>query len=853
MVGEYRHGKIWVGVMAGLLLCFPGKAETVDYPQTPGEYLYRGQVPDGGGQRSGRDAPLRLKKPTGITRGITRVKATDPSTPGKNQPKITVNKPTVKKKPSKSSRPKPPKSESPKSESRAEPANTVLDLVVRGNQRISTETIVNYSGLEQGNRISDENINDALKKLYASGLFTDVSIFFEGYVLTIEVQENPIINRIAFEGNRDIKDDSLLADIRISPRQVYSRDKIQQATQRIITLYRRSGRFSATVVPKIIRLPENRVNLVFEIREGKITRVAKISFIGNTHFSDSTLLENISTQEERWYRFFSTDDIYDPDRVRYDRELLRLYYLKNGYIDFKVVSTSASLSPDQKSFYVTFVLEEGQRYANGDISVEVDVDELKKVDFSSDILTEKGEWYDAELVSDTIAAISDHAGRYGYAFVDVEPDITRTEEKQVVSILYRIREGEKVYVERLNINGNAHTEDRVIRREILLYEGDAFNIAKLRRSRRMLQRLGLFAKIDVNNRPGSKPDQTIVDVNVVEQSTGSLSIGGGYSTSDGALGNIRIQERNFLGRGQDVTVGFTLSQRRQNVEFNFTEPYFQGYPLSAGVGAFFTERDYQRESGYTEKLIGGNTTFAYWLIPDMRQSWQYSVYQNEITDVKAGTSQYVASQKGSRLVSLLTQALSYDKRNDYTNPTDGYYLDLSTTYAGLGGDIKYFRLLSTAKYYHTFRPRWTTTLTLNGGYIKGLGNQGVRLSDRFFVGGDDLRGFHVSGIGPRDIATTDALGGNIYYVAQLEQGFPLGLPKELGIDGRVFADAGSLFDVDIKNRKSIIDDRSLRASVGVGIAWQSPFGSVRVYYANPVKKNRHDITENIRFSFGTGF
>ena len=733
------------------------------------------------------------------------------------------------------------------------PKGMVISKIrVEGNQRVEYGTVLSYMVIKPGDIYDPARVDRSLKALYATGLFADVTMHTEGDVLVVHVVENPIINRLAFEGNSRLSDDTLQQEIQSRARVVYSRAKVERDVSRILELYRRSGRFAATVQPKVIQLPENRVDLVFEIHEGGVTLIEKINFVGNHAFGDDTLRGVILTKETRWYKFFSTDDTYDPDRLSFDRELLRRFYLKNGYADFRVVSAVAELAPHRDRFYITFTVDEGKRYKFGKIGVEthlrdLDVKELRKL-----VTTREGDWYNAEAVESVIDDMTDFAGRYGYAFVDIQPDVKRNPEAGTIDLTYVVNEGRRVYVERIDITGNTRTLDKVVRREMRLIEGDAFNTARLRLSQRKIRNLGFFEKVDVDNVPGSAPDRTVVKVHVEEKSTGELQIGAGYSTTEGVLGNFSIRERNYLGRGQDVNLTLLLSQRTQQIDFGFTEPYFLDRKISAGFDIFDMVRNNQTQSQYDQDSLGLTLRSGYLVSENLRQTWHYTIRRDNITNIASTASVFIKAQSGVTTTSEIGQTLLYDRRNDRFDPTDGYYLEFGTDYAGLGGDVDYARATGQVGYFYPFAADWTGSATVRGGRIFGLNGKKVRLADRFFLGQESLRGFALSGIGPRDIVTGDALGGNEYYDTSIELAFPLGLPKAFGVSGHAFLDAGTVTGVD-DTGPTIVDSGAIRASIGGGLSWKSPFGPVRADLGFPIKKEPSDRTEIFRFNFGTKF
>lgn len=728
---------------------------------------------------------------------------------------------------------------------------TIQTIQVEGNQRVETSTILSYLGLTAGNGFSQEEIDLGLKNLFATGFFADVKLLRAGSTLIVRVEENPVISQVSFEGNDRVETKDLEKEVELKPRSIYSREKVQSDVKRILDIYRRGGRYTATVTPKVIRLDENRVNLAYEISEGTVSRVEKITFLGNEAFDSSTLREAIRTEEARWYKFFTDNDRYDPDRLQYDQELLRKFYVNEGYADFQVKSAHAELSPEKDQFFVTFVVEEGKQYKFGDIKVESELDDKQAPDFSKFITTKTGKTYNASEVEDSVDAITTELGNLGYAFVDIQPKMDKDPETQIANITYIIKPGPRVYVERINITGNVRTKDEVIRREFRLSEGDPYNNTKLQRTEQRLNNLGFFEKVEIKNEPGSSPDKTVINVDVKEKSTGEINIGAGYSTTDGVLGDFGIKENNLLGNGQELKTRVTVASRRKQIELGFTEPYFLDREVSAGFDIYRTNLDFSRESSYDIDTMGINLRGGYSLQEKLRHNVTYSLRSNDINNVGISASRYIIDQQGKTITSSVGHSLTYDDRDSKFDPHKGYFLQGSQEIAGLGGDAHYLKHELKASYYYPFAKKWTGGLMGSTGYIVGLGED-VRINDRFFVGGDDLRGFRTAGIGPRDTGTNDSLGGNMYYSGSAELKFPLGLPEELGISGATFTDVGSLWNVD-DNGPTVFDQNSLRMSAGLGVMWASPFGPIRVDFAHAILKEKADQTENIRFSFGTRF
>ena len=727
----------------------------------------------------------------------------------------------------------------------------ISEIVINGLQRTSADSVRTYLLVREGDAFDADRIDRSLKNLFATGLFANVSIDRQGDKLVVTVVENPTVNRVVFEGNDHIKADILTSETSLKPLGVYTQSKVQADAQRIVTIYRRSGRFSATVDPKVIELPQNRVDVVFEIREGDTTYVENVAFVGNKEFSDSRLREVIRTKESRWWRFLSTEDTYDPDRLALDRELLRRFYLREGYADFRVLSANAELTPDRKGFLVTFAVEEGERYKFGRIDVTSALKGLAPADVRKVVNLNEGSWYDADAVEQSVNALSEAAGDRGYAFISVEPKVERDRKERVVNVTFAIGEGQRVFVERIDITGNVRTLDKVIRREFRLVEGDAYNAAKLRRSRQRIQDLDFFEKVTVDEQPGSAPDKAIVKVDVQEKPTGSLSIGAGFSTGSGFLGDFSVRERNLLGRGQDLKASVLLGQKQQQVDLAFTEPYFLDREITAGFDAFYIVVDRQSESSFDTKTAGGDVRASYPITEHLTQGWRYTFKRSEIDNVPNDASVFIKEEEGSEYVSEVSHTLTYDRRDSRINPTKGYFGRLRTDFAGLGGSVDYVRNRFDAGYYYPITPEWVGSLSGSVGYITGIGED-VRVLDRFFLGGSDLRGFKVDGVGPRDGDTGDALGGEYFYAGTVQLTFPLGLPEELQIRGRIFSDFGSLWRLS-RSGPQVEDDNSLRASVGTGITWVSPFGPLGVDLGFAVLKESYDETEILRINFGTRF
>ena len=728
---------------------------------------------------------------------------------------------------------------------------TVRQILVKGAQRIEIDTVKSYVLIREGDIFDVNRLDRSLKNLFATGLFSDVSADRRGDILIVKVVENPVINQIAFEGNDKVDNETLVSEVTLRARVIYTRKKIQEDVKRILTLYRRNGRFAASVEPKVIRLPQNRVDLIYEISEGSLTEVESIRFVGNKTFSDRKLRETIKTKETEWWRFLSNDDTYDPDRITFDSELLRRFYLSNGFADFRVTSALAELTTDRKDFFVTFTVNEGIRYTIDKVDMKAQLRDLKKENLIEVIEIETGDWYNIKTIDKVIDKLTNHVGELGHAFVEVRPRINRDRDKKTINVIFEINEGKRAFVERIDISGNIRTLDNVVRREFQIIEGDAFNTSKLRRSKKQLEALGFFSKVNMEEIPGSAPDKAIIKVDVEEKPTGSIALGGGYSSSVGPLGDFGITEENFLGRGQRLALKLQLASTRSEIDLSFTEPYFLDREIRAGFDVFHVNQDLQDTSSFDLKRSGFGIRAGYPITDDLRQDWNYTLSKSTIKKVDSTASTLVQKAAGTKYKSEITHLIGYNKINNPISPTDGYFVNFKTSIAGFGGNDKYLRNVLRSKKYFEITDEWSFSLGGRISNILGIGSD-VSITDRFHMGGDNLRGFAARGAGPRDTATLDSLGGEWLYGATAELKFPRGLPAELGIGGRLFSDVGAVGKLSPTN-STTVDDGSLRLSSGLGMTWVSPFGPLGLDYAIPLLKKDYDQVERFRVNFGTSF
>lgn len=733
-----------------------------------------------------------------------------------------------------------------------DPVGTVRSVVVQGNERLEAETVRSYVGLSPGDQYDRVRLDQALKTLYATELFADATIRDDAGTLIVQVRENPVINRIVLEGNKRIKEDKIREEIRLAPRQIFTRSKARSDVSRILEVYRRSGRFGADVEPKIVQLDQNRVDVVFEIDEGPKSKVRQINIIGNTKFSDGDLIDEGATRPSRWWRLFTSNDTYDPDRMSYDQQKMRQFYLTQGYADFRVVSAVAELTPDRRDFIITYVVEEGERYKFGDVGLESKIRDIKPETFKALIPIEKGDWYNAKLTEDTIDGLTETAGLLGYAFADVRPQIRRDKETREMHVTFVINEAPRVYVERIDINGNVRTKDRVIRREFRLAEGDAFNSFKVKRSRDRIQSLGFFQeKFEIEQKPGSGPDKVILEANVEEKATGELQVSAGFSSIERFLLNLSIAERNFLGKGQTLRAAVNYSSFSRSVELGFTEPYFLGKNLVLGGDIF--RRDYEsfgfganndRETIYDQVTTGFQIRAGFPITEYWAAQFRYGLSREEVdladlyfrdldtgididgdgvpdgdgiqkderTRANCQAGLFICEAFGNYTVSALGYSVVFDNLNNRQRPSAGHRFVINQDFAGIGGGVNYVRTRANFdKYWGLGDSGFIFSAGIEGGYIFGWGGDDIRLTDRYFLGEPRFRGFDIRGVGPRSVQRTigadglptglrkdgldTSLGGNAYYLGRLELEIPLGASgRELGIRPSAFLDAGALWN-----------------------------------------------------------
>ncbi len=744
-------------------------------------------------------------------------------------------------------------------------AAVVRSIQVRGADRVSADTVRANISIQPGKNFSNADIDDSVRRLYATGYFSDVKISVSGGALVVVVNENQLINAVVINGNRKIKDDKLEAVIRSRSQGPYSETTIEADKQAIRDAYAAIGRSDATVTTQTYPLGNGRVNLAFVVDEGDRTKISQINFVGNEAYSNGRLRSVIVTKKSNFLSFLTRKDVYSEDKLRADEEALRQFYFNNGYADFRVISSEAVLDEASNEYVVTFTVDEGQRYNFGDVNVESTVEGLDSQELSGLIESRPGKVYRAKDVQDTMSEISQRVAAKGYPFARVTPRGNRDLGNGTIAVDYLVDQGERAYVERIEIRGNTRTRDYVIRREFDIGEGDAFNQEVITRAKRRLEALGYFSTVNITTAPGSQADRVVLVVDVQDQSTGSFGIGAGYETgSDGGFKlEASIEEKNFLGRGQYIRLAAGGGKDSRDYSLSFTEPYFLGYRLAAGFDVFKNEdssEDYYNvdSQGFTLRVTAPITE-------DLSTTFKYNYTKLDyksalpVNDLRLATPYWDAVNNGPWVRSSISHTITFDTIDDRTLPREGIFAQVTQEFAGLGGDSDYYKVMGKARYFHTLLEDADVigSLAVSGGHVWGTGSGNLRVFDQFTLSASELRGFESSGIGPRATSTGDALGGTTYFTASAEASFPLPfVPRDSGFRGAIFADAGTLYGNKVTTAATDAvkgTDMSLRASVGASIIWASPFGPLRFDYAVPIKKQDFDETQRFKFGIATQF
>lgn len=732
------------------------------------------------------------------------------------------------------------------------------NVTIEGNERVDAPTILSFLGIGQGQALTAGELNDASQRLVNSGLFETVELVPQGSTLIVRVQEYPIVNVINFEGNRRIDDEKLAEAISSQSRRIYSPSQAEADAAAITEIYRVTGRMAATVDPRIIRRDGNRVDLVFEIAEGRVVEVERLAFVGNRAFSDRRLRQILETKQAGLLRTIIQRDTFVAERLELDKQLLRDFYLSRGYVDFEVVDASAEVARERDATFVTFTLREGRPFSVGQVSTVSEIDGLDAAPYEAAVRLRPGVTYSPAIIETNIARLETLALQQGLNFVRIDPRITRNDRTQTLDVEFALVRGEKVFVERIDIEGNATTLDQVVRRQFRTVEGDPFNPREVRQAAERIRALGFFSDAQVNSEPGSSPDQVVVNVDVEEQPTGSLSFGVSYGVQSGVAFNVGLSETNFLGRGQALAVNISTGSSNVDSSLRFSEPAFLGRDLRFGFGVYYRSTN-QENARYDTRNIGITTSLAFPISELGELEVRYRLSQDRVSDVSTDSS--VILQREGMLDALVTSSFgysySYDNRIEGINPRGGVLLRFSQDFAGLGGDTKYVSTTAIAvAEQRVLNEEVTLRAIFEGGLLNSFGDNSSRVTERFF-GNNKIRGFEPNGIGPRDLGAVneDALGGNAFAVVRLEADFPLGLPEEYGISGGVFLDAGSVWNLDdtAGTTGQIDDSPHLRAAIGVSVFWDTPIGPLRFNFAKALKKEDYDLEQPFDLTISTTF
>ncbi|MBN8827587.1 MAG: outer membrane protein assembly factor BamA [Sphingobacteriia bacterium] len=741
-------------------------------------------------------------------------------------------------------------------------AEIISKVEILGNKRIDNETVKMHINIKEGDNVSQLHIDDALKKLYATGLFKDIKIEHEKGKLKVLLKENPMIYTVALEGNKRVKTEDIIPELSLTQRSILNKNKVQSDVSTIQRIYQKNGRYAVSVSPKIIELPQNRVNLVYEINEGPKTLIGKVVFLGNQNVSAGKLKDIINSKEAKWFRYLSKSPNFDIDKLSYDKELITRFYLSRGYADVTVKEPVVELDTDKNYFVLTFVINEGKVYKFGDIALESEIKNVNLDDLKKLIKTKENATFDNTKIEDTVKSINEYMGDKGYAFIDVDPEANKEEDR--VSLKYNIKKAPKYYVNKINIKGNIRTYDKVIRREFKVSEGDAYKVSEINNADKRLRDLDYFETVNIDVEPSTEfEDKIDINVDVKEKSTGFMNLAVGYSDGAGPIAKIAFRESNFAGRGQDVSLSVQKAKRTTEFSANFVEPYFMDNDFSLGLdfeNVYFDKtRDSHADRAFSRKSYGFGTAIGYDLTDNLKHSVFYKIRKDRITDLSEEASILLKEQAGTNVLSLIGHSFNYSTLDSKQYPTKGLNVVLTQEFAGVGGDSSFLRHEIRSSYYvPVYKEDVVLSFHGNSGIVNTVNSKKIMLAERFFINGNDLRGFRDYGVGPRDKRTLEALGGNFYYTGRVQLSVPLGLPKELDMKGLFFTDFGSLKGLDYKNytnitKSGVYDRGNIRASYGTGVAWDSPVGMIGFSYAVPFKKAPFDKEKKFRINIMSEF
>ncbi|MBQ4875366.1 MAG: outer membrane protein assembly factor BamA [Rickettsiaceae bacterium H1] len=728
-------------------------------------------------------------------------------------------------------------------------AEIITSIVLTGNINVEGEIIKSQLNFKIGDDVNDKQLNYAIKQMYKTGLFANVSMNIEDDKLVINIEENPIISRLSIEGNKSVKTNDIKEKIKLKTNSIFTKEKLQSDILKMVKLYNDNGIVDVIIEPYKTPLEDNKINLIYKIEEGTKTKIRKINFINNEHFSDNLLKTVLFSKEYRFYNFLTNNHYYIQDRITLDGSVLRNFYFSRGFLNFKIESIIPEF--DGNAVYLTFIVDEGKKYTVKSNNITTNIEGLNTDSIQNIIQTNEGDVFNINKVNRSISEITSFLHDNGYYFANITPDY-KTEDNTVV-INYKINEGKKVYVNRINIEGNDHTLDHVIRRELKISEGDPYNLTLVNRSKQNLLRLGFFNDVEITTSK-ENPNQVNLTVTVKERSTGSANIGGGISSESGLVGNINVHENNLLGTGNFLSFSLEKGSSTFSSSINFTKPYIFNYPISSGFDLFQEKTNHKYDNPYDSSSYGFTLRASYKISDNLKHSLKYSYKKNTLSGIDKSASSSIKSQAGVTHTSLIGHTLIYDKLSNPIKPTSGYLLKGEQELAGIGGNLYYVRSDFSAAKFMTVKNYEDIVLqmSLKSGYVSGYNNQEVRIGQRFFMDNYELRGFKLSGIGPRDIATDNSLGGKFRATTTLQADFPIGLPSDLEVKGSVFLDTGTITGLDSKTTNTV-DSGNLRASIGFGISWFSPVGLLRLDFGFPIIKDKFDKTDMIRFNMGKSF
>ena len=722
--------------------------------------------------------------------------------------------------------------------------NAVTEIQIDGIQRIDKETVIAYSNININDTYTEELGNNALKSLFETDLFSNIEISFKDNLLIIKVSENPTVNLIKFEGNKKINDEDLLLEISLNERSIYSRSKVKKDLEKMLTLYQRAGRLSTEINPTIEMLENNRVNLTYEIDESSVAEVSKISIVGNENFTSSKIKSIMKTKQKKLLRPWSTSDNYDPDKLEYDKQLITEFYNDNGFPNFKFTSSIAQLIPNKNSFEIILTLNEGEMFNFGTISAETELDKLSSDAIINSVSTKEGALYQSSLIKESISLIRDQASMIGYTFIEIYPKLIPDDDSKTVNINFKINEGPRVYVKNINISGNTRTIDKVIRRQVKLSEGDAYNKYAIDLSKDTIRSLGFFGTVDIEEVRVIDSDRVNINIHVEEKNTGEVSAGAGYSSTSKTSVTFGLKEKNFLGKGQKANFQASFADTQSTYDISFEEPYYNNKNLSLR-GDLYSRFSDPTSVRYETEDLGAGFSIRFPLAPTLSYGFSYEIFTTKVK-ADANASSYEKLLAGTDTVSSVTNTFSSDRRNSPYKPSSGHLSRLTSTIAGVGGTSYYIKNFFDHSRYKRLSKSFVGAFKIEAGHLNGYNDKYAPITSNYKLGGKNLRGFKAGRVGPK--SGNSYYGGQYYYLTSLETNLELPI-DEFDITSVFFIDAGSVWGLDSRYG-SIDDDHKLRSSAGVNFLWDSAIGPINLIYAKAINKESTDSLDSFYFDIG---